>query len=160
MNCHSQVKKRRSFMPPAHTDEMLNYHFASLGICFVGDVLFPLGCGRIKEGTAADMWSGLQKLMKLPEGTLLYSCHDYALRNAQFALSVEPGNIAIKTHYQQLKNLSESGEPTVPSLLATELGANPFLRSHDPPLRAALNLGPDVDDVEVFAKLRAMKDRF
>lgn len=145
---------------PGHTNDMLNYHFADLGICFVGDVLFPLGCGRLKEGAPADMLLGLQKLMQMPVATLIYSCHEYAEGNARFALSVEPDNLAIKAYYENIKDKAKNGTPTVPSVLGDELKANPFLRPHDPELRAALNVGPDLADVEVFAKLRAMKDRF
>ena len=145
---------------PGHTNDMLNYHFAGLGICFVGDVIFPLGCGRIKEGTPADMWTSLQKLMRMPEETLLYSCHEYAMNNAGFALSVEPDNVAINAFYEHVKEQVDGGMPTVPTLLRDELKANPFLRPHDPELRAALNVGPEMADVDVFAKLRAMKDQF
>lgn len=145
---------------PGHTNDMLNYHFADLGICFVGDVLFPLGCGRVKEGTPADMWSSLQKLMQMPKKTLIYSCHEYAEGNARFALSVEPNNKAINAYYENIKEQAEKETPTVPSLLEAELKANPFLRSHDPELRNALDVGPEVADAEVFAKLRAMKDQF
>lgn len=145
---------------PGHTNDMLNFYFADLGVCFVGDVLFPLGCGRIKEGTPAEMWSSLQKLMQMPETTLMYSCHEYAEGNARFALSVEPDNQAIHAYFENIKEQVRKDTPTVPSLLGAELKANPFLRPHDPDLRAALNAGPDVPDVEVFARLRAMKDQF
>ncbi|MEM9412918.1 MAG: hydroxyacylglutathione hydrolase C-terminal domain-containing protein, partial [Planctomycetota bacterium] len=145
---------------PGHTNDMLNFYFAELGICFVGDVLFPLGCGRLKEGTAADMWSSLQKIMRLPPQTKMYSCHEYADSNARFALSVEPNNLAIKSFYENVKTLNQNGEPSVPSLLKDELNANPFLRPHDPELRRALHMSSEQSDVEVFAKLRSMKDQF
>lgn len=145
---------------PGHTNDMLNYHFADLGICFVGDVIFPLGCGRLREGTPADFLSGLQKLMRMPEETLIYSCHEYAASNARFALSIEPDNLELQSYSEILKDQAKRGTPTVPTRLGDELKANPFLRPHDPTLRAALNIGPEMADVDVFAKLRAMKDQF
>lgn len=145
---------------PGHTQDMLNYYFADWGICFVGDVIFPLGCGRLLEGSAEDMWSSLQKLLRLPNPTQLFSCHEYAESNARFALSIEPNHPAINACREAFSRRIASGNPTVPSILQTEREANPFLRPHDPQLKAALHLGPEVPDVEVFAKLRAMKDQF
>ena len=145
---------------PGHTNDMLNYHFADLGICFVGDVLFPLGCGRIKEGTPEDMWSSLQRLARLPDTTLIYSCHEYADSNAQFALSVEPSNKDLLKSIDNIEKSIKNGRPTIPSILFEELLTNPFLRPHIPEIRATINAAQELSDVEVFAQLRAMKDRF
>lgn len=145
---------------PGHTSGHIVYHFADAGIAFVGDTLFSLGCGRLFEGTAAQMWASLSKLRdRLPDETLIYCAHEYTQGNARFALTVEPDNPALQARAQQIDELRSRGEPTVPSTMGNEKAANPFLRPDSPALQATLGLtGRDV--VDVFAETRRRKDRF
>ncbi|PTX56031.1 hydroxyacylglutathione hydrolase [Litoreibacter ponti] len=144
---------------PGHTMDMLNFHIASEGIVFVGDTLFVMGCGRLTEGSPADMWPSLQKLMALPPETQIYCSHEYTLTNARFAITVDPDNIALKTRLLDVEQLAEQGDPAVPSTLKAELETNPFLRAADPGIRAQLGM-TEASDLDVFAELRRRKDAF
>ncbi|MEP3346192.1 MAG: hydroxyacylglutathione hydrolase [Litoreibacter sp.] len=144
---------------PGHTMDMLNFHIASEGIVFTGDTLFVMGCGRLFEGTPADMWSSLQKLMALPENTAVYCSHEYTLANTQFAVSVDPDNIALRNRAIEVEQLRELGDPTVPTSIGAELATNPFFRCNDPAIRVGLGL-TDASGGAVFAELRRLKDNF
>ncbi|MBO6638587.1 MAG: hydroxyacylglutathione hydrolase [Roseitalea sp.] len=144
---------------PGHTLGQINFHCPQANALFAGDTLFSLGCGRLFEGSAADMFASLEKLKALPPQTHLYCGHEYTKANADFALSVDPGNDALKLRADQVLVLRAEGMPTLPVTLEREFAANPFLRTSDPAIRAGLGM-EDADDVAVFAELRARKDRF
>ncbi len=144
---------------PGHTTDMINFYIADESVVFTGDTLFTLGCGRLFEGSAALMWEGMQKLMKLPFDTTVYGSHEYTLANARFAVSVDPDNqelLAKKVAYEALR---AEGKPTVPTVLETEFATNPFLRPHDPSIRKHLGM-ESASDSEVFAEIRKRKDNF
>jgi hydroxyacylglutathione hydrolase len=144
---------------PGHTTDMLNYYLPTEGIVFTGDTLFALGCGRLFEGNAEMMWQSLGKLMALPRETVVYCSHEYTLANAEFAVTVDPDNQALRQRMATIQSLRAEGKPTVPSTLAEELATNPFLRANDPAIRQHLKMA-DADDAEVFAEIRARKDNF
>jgi hydroxyacylglutathione hydrolase len=118
-----------------------------------------LGCGRLFEGKPAQMWDSLGRLAALPPETLVCSGHEYAAANARFALTVDPGNPALQERAESITRAREAGRPTVPTTLALELATNPFLRAADPAIRSLLGM-ESARDVEVFAEIRARKDRF
>ncbi len=130
---------------PGHTRGQINYFIADGEILLSGDTLFSLGCGRLIEGTAAEMFASLGKLAALPGGTKVCCGHEYTESNARFALSVDADNPALQARTEQARQQRAAGQPTVPSTMASELDANPFLRA---------------PDVATFADLRAKKDRF
>ena len=144
---------------PGHTVGHVAYHFAESHLVFTGDSLMSCGCGRLFEGTPAQMWSSLTRLMQLPPETLVCSGHEYTAANIRFALGVDPANAALEARAQQVKDARERGEATVPVKLSEELATNPFLRAGQAALKARLGLG-GAPDVEVFAHLRALKDQF
>ncbi|GGG32077.1 hydroxyacylglutathione hydrolase [Chelatococcus composti] len=144
---------------PGHTLGHVAYWFAGERALFAGDTLFALGCGRLFEGTPADMWGALGKLSALPDDTRLYCGHEYTLSNARFALAADPGNVALARRAAAIEAARARGELTIPSLLGEEKATNPFLRAGEPALAAAVNLSGR-PAVEVFAALRAWKDRF
>ena len=147
------------FDTPGHTRGHIVYHFAAARAAFVGDTLFALGCGRLFEGTPAQMWSSLQKILSWPDDTRLYCAHEYTQANARFALTVEPQNGALRARAEAVAKLRAAGRSTVPSTLAEERATNPFLRPQSRELRATIAL-PGAADVDVFAKTRALKDAF
>jgi hydroxyacylglutathione hydrolase len=144
---------------PGHTTGHIAYHFPASRTVFTADSLMSCGCGRLFEGTPAQMWDSLTRLAALPDETLVYSGHEYTLSNIRFALSVDPDNSALQARALRSADLRAKGIPTVPVTLAEEKATNPFLRAASPALRAASGL-PDAAPGEVFAALRAMKDRF
>lgn len=144
---------------PGHTLGHIVYHFEAERIAFVGDTLFAMGCGRLFEGTAGQMWHSLQKLLAWPDDTTLYCAHEYTQANARFALSVEPENTALIERAARVDAMRARGEPTVPMRLVDERATNPFLRPDSPDLQATLGLGGD-DLVAVFAETRRRKDVF
>lgn len=149
----------RVFDTPGHTRGHVVYYLPDDGIAFVGDTLFAMGCGRLFEGTPAQMWTSLQKLLALPPETRLYCAHEYTQANGRFALTVEPGNEALVERMREVSELRARNRPTVPTTLALETATNPFLRPASPGLRATLGM-PNAPDVDVFARTRALKDAF
>ena len=145
------------FDTPGHTAGHVTYWFPAANLCFAGDTLFTLGCGRLFEGDAKTMWASLSKIKALPPETIIYSGHEYTQANAEFALTVEPGNAALQARAQEVRDLREKGEPTVPTTLARELDTNPFLRPGSPEIQA--NLGMEGrEDWEIFGEVRKRKD--
>jgi len=142
-----------------HTLGHIAYWFEEADVAFVGDALFALGCGRLFEGTPQQMQASLSRLKALPPETVIYCAHEYTQANAKFALSVDPDNSALQSYAQKVEEKRSKGEPTVPTVLAAELEANPFLRWDDPALRANLGL-KTAEDWEVFAEVRRRKDSF
>ena len=142
-----------------HTLGHIAYWFKEAGAAFVGDALFALGCGRLFEGTPQQMHASLSRLKALPEDTVIYCAHEYTAANARFALSVDPENSALQAYSEKVAAARAKNEPTVPTTIAAELEANPFLRWDDPALRAHLGL-ERAEDWEVFAEVRRRKDNF
>jgi hydroxyacylglutathione hydrolase len=139
---------------PGHTIGHVAFHFPQSGVAFTADSLMALGCGRLFEGTAATMWDSLSRLNALPAETLICSGHDYCAGNGAFALSVDPGNQALR---DRLKAVQEASQPCAPASLTLERDTNPFLRVAA--LRASLGM-ENASDADVFARLRSMKDAF
>jgi hydroxyacylglutathione hydrolase len=144
---------------PGHTIGNIAFHFPTDEVLFTADSLMALGCGRLFEGTALQMWDSLSKLAVLPPETRVCSGHEYTESNARFALTIEPQNSALISRVQRVRAARANGQPTVPSSLADELATNPFLRAGRPEVKASLGL-PDASDAEVFAEIRRRKDRF
>jgi hydroxyacylglutathione hydrolase len=142
-----------------HTIGHIAYWFEGNGALFCGDTLFSLGCGRLFEGTPARMWASLKRLRDLPGETRVYCGHEYTESNARFALAIDPGNPALRRRAEEVRANRAEGLPTVPSLLAEERAANPFLRADDAGLQAAAGLAGS-DPVEAFAEIRRRKDTF
>lgn len=143
---------------PGHTRSHIAYH--GHGWLFCGDTLFSLGCGRLFEGTPAQMLGSLDRLSALPAETRVCCAHEYTRANAAFARSVEPDNPDLATRSAEIERLRDGGRPTVPSMLGEERACNPFLRVDAPAVAAwAARQGAD-SRVERFAALRASKDAF
>lgn len=142
-----------------HTVGHIAFHVPEAHTAFTADSLMALGCGRLFEGTPEQMWNSLQKLMALPEETVICSGHEYTASNAKFARSIDPENPDLISRANDIALARAKGQPTVPSKLSTELRTNPFLRPADPGIRAQLGM-QTASDVEVFAEIRARKDRF
>jgi len=144
---------------PGHTAGHVSYHLPDAGIAFTGDTLFSLGCGRLLEAGPEVMFRSLAKLAALPGGTKIYCGHEYTAANARFALSVDGGNPALQARAKEVEALLAEGRPTLPTTIAGELAANPFLRAGDAAIRKALGM-EDATDEAVFAELRRRKDSF
>jgi hydroxyacylglutathione hydrolase len=140
-----------------HTRGHIAYWFAGAGALFSGDTLFSLGCGRLFEGTPAEMWASLSRLRQLPGETRVYCGHEYTETNADFALTLDPDNPALRKRAAEVEELRANGRPTVPSLLADEVAANPFLRADQASLQRAVGIAGG-DPVAVFAEIRRRKD--
>jgi len=151
--------KAKVFEVPGHTTGHIAYYFESEGVAFVGDTLFALGCGRLFEGTPEMMWDSLQKLMALPDETTVYCAHEYTQANAQFALSVEPGNDRLLARSREIDELRAQGLPTVPTTIGLERITNPFVRPMSENLQSTIGVSGD-DLVAVFAETRKRKDNF
>ena len=147
------------FFVPGHTKAHIAYYFLPTategGELFCGDTLFAGGCGRLFEGTPAQMVDSLTKLRSLPDDTRVWCAHEYTLNNLRFALTVDPDNSQLRSRYQQAEILRRQNEATVPTSIAVEKQTNPFLRWDQPALRS-----PDEDEVKTFARLRRLKDQF
>ena len=130
---------------PGHTVGHIAYYAGQGGILISADTLFSLGCGRLFEGTAADMFASLQKLAALPGDTLVCCGHEYTQSNARFALHVDPNNAALKARAAEIDRQRAAGEPTVPTRLSAELAENPFLRARS---------------AEALGDIRTQKDNF
>lgn len=130
---------------PAHTAGHIAYHFAEDGAVFVGDTLFAMGCGRLFEGTAAQMFANMQRLGALPGETRVYCAHEYTRSNGRYALVAEPDNAAIRDRMVEVDRARAAGEATVPTTIVLEAATNPFLRAAS---------------VEMLAARRAAKDAF
>ncbi|EPS1342532.1 hydroxyacylglutathione hydrolase [Acinetobacter baumannii] len=130
---------------PGHTLGHIVYFIEELNALFCGDTLFAMGCGRLFEGTAEQMYHSLNRLAALPTATKVYCTHEYTLSNAEFALSVEPENHALQERAEQVRMLRQEGKITLPSSIELELATNPFLRA---------------ESVDEFTHLRSLKDNF
>jgi hydroxyacylglutathione hydrolase len=151
--------KAKVIETPGHTLGHIAYHFEDEEIAFCGDTVFSLGCGRAFEAPYAVLWSSLLKLASLPRETQLYCGHEYTEANARFALTVESENPILQARVEEVARLRADGKPTLPTTVAAELAANPFLRAEEPTVQAAVGM-LGADPAAVFAELRARKDRF
>jgi hydroxyacylglutathione hydrolase len=150
---------------PGHTAGHIAYYCESdqgAPLLFCGDTLFSGGCGRLFEGTPAQMLASLDRLAALPEATRVCCTHEYTLNNLKFALAVDPHNEALQRYMESAQALRDNGQPTLPSSLALERQINPFLRSRLPALiRAAQSFNSKAhDEVSHFAALRQWKNQF
>ena len=149
----------RVFDVPGHTRGHIAYWFAESNALFCGDTLFAMGCGRLFEGTPAQMWHSLSKFRALPDETKVYCAHEYTLSNARFALTVDSGNAALKERAALVARMREANQPTVPSTLGEERATNPFLRADRPELAAAVSM-TGAAPADVFSAIRTRKDSF
>ncbi|MFN4316712.1 hydroxyacylglutathione hydrolase [Acinetobacter parvus] len=130
---------------PGHTLGHIVYFIEEIDTLFCGDTLFAMGCGRLFEGTAEQMYHSLNRLAALPIQTKVYCTHEYTLANAEFALTIEPHNVALQERIKEVKALRDAEQITLPSTIELELETNPFLRT---------------ESAEDFARIRALKDQF
>lgn len=130
---------------PGHTLGHICLYFLASGLAFVGDTLFSMGCGRLFEGTPAQMWSSFEKLLTLPDDTKIYCGHEYTLGNIKFAQHIEPDNQDIEIRAEEVKALRRKKKPTLPSTIRLEKKTNVFLRA---------------GSAERFAEIRSTKDQF
>ena len=144
---------------PGHTLGHIAYYFAGENALFSGDVLFAMGCGRLFEGSPAQMHQSLGKVKELPPETLVYCAHEYTLDNGKFALSVDPVNSDLLSRMDDVENLRSENKPTIPTRLKLELKTNPFLRCDDREIRKTLDLMTS-PEAQVFAEIRKRKDSF
>lgn len=129
----------------AHTNGHIAYYFEDEGMIFVGDTMFAMGCGRLFEGTAEQMYANMKRIADLPEDVRIYCGHEYTLSNARFAAHADPQNAAVGARLERTAAMRERGEITLPTTVAEERATNPFVRA---------------SDVQEFARLRAEKDSF
>lgn len=149
----------RVYDVPGHTKGHIAYWFEESDALFCGDTLFAMGCGRLFEGTPAQMWTSLSKFLALPDQTKVFCAHEYTQANGRFALSVEPDNANLVARMQTVDEMRSRGEPTVPSTIGIEKATNPFMRPDSADLQRTINLiGADL--VDVFAETRRLKDNF
>ncbi|WP_110641433.1 hydroxyacylglutathione hydrolase [Salinicola sp. CPA57] len=147
---------------PGHTlDHIAFYAPGTPGLLFAGDTLFSGGCGRLFEGTPAQMRESLTKLDALPDDTLVFAAHEYTLANLAFAAAAEPDNAARDAYRAECQTARDLDRPTLPTTLGRERHINPFLRIDEPSLLTTLRQqGPADNSLEAFTTLRAWKDRF
>ncbi len=144
---------------PGHTAGHVCYYLPEEKLLFSADTLFALGCGRLFEGSPADMWRSLSKLAALPDDTRVYFGHEYTLSNARFARTIDPDNAALARRVAGIEALRAGGGFTAPTTIGEEKATNPFLRAGNPAIRRHLGM-EKASDTEVFAEIRARKDGF
>lgn len=144
---------------PGHTRAHIVYHFSGDNVLFCGDTLFAMGCGRLFEGTAEQLWQSLQKLKALPKATLVYCTHEYTQTNGRFALTIEPENRQLQQRMIEVNRLRSNNRPTVPTTIAEELSTNPFFREDSVELQKTLAMS-NSKPVDIFTKVRRLKDSF
>jgi len=144
---------------PGHTAGHITYWFAADKLAFAGDTLFSIGCGRVIEGTPQMMWESLKKLRALPDDTRVYCGHEYTLANIKFAQTIEPENATLKARAAEAAKQIADGRWTIPTTIAQEKAANPFLRADVPEVAAAVGLAGQ-SAAAVFTEIRARKNKF
>lgn len=142
---------------PGHTLGHIVYWFEGLKLLFSGDTMFAMGCGRLFEGSPAQMWDSLGKLAALPDDTVVYCGHEYTLSNARFAAGIETGNEALKDRIAEVERLRAEGRPTIPTTIGLEKATSPFVRAGEASVAAAVGM-PGAPAGEVFAEVRRRKD--
>ncbi len=130
---------------PGHTAGHIAFYLEDAGAIFTGDTLFAMGCGRLFEGTPADMFANMQRYAALPDATMVYCGHEYTQSNGRFAMTIEPGNAALASRMETVDAARAAGEATIPTTIGLERATNPFLRAVD---------------AEELGKLRKLKDNF
>jgi hydroxyacylglutathione hydrolase len=144
---------------PGHTAGHISYWFHADKLAFVGDTLFSIGCGRVIEGTPAQMWTSLKKLRDLPDDTQIYCGHEYTLSNIKFARTIEPDNEALAAREKEAKAQIDAGKATIPVTIGAEKQENPFLRADRADVAANVGMAGK-PAAEVFAEVRARKNKF
>ncbi|HLY54996.1 MAG TPA: hydroxyacylglutathione hydrolase [Stellaceae bacterium] len=144
---------------PGHTLGQISYYSAGAKVVFTGDTLFALGCGRVFEGTPAQLWHSLLRLRALPDHTKIYCGHEYTEANCRFALTIEPENEALVRRADEIRRLRAAGLPTIPSTIGLERATNPFFRADEPSVQKTLGMA-GADPEAVFAEIRHRKDIF
>ncbi len=130
---------------PAHTAGHIALYFADTGIIFTGDTMFAMGCGRLFEGDAEQMFANMQRFAALPDDVRVYCGHEYTLANARFAVHVDPDNAAVAERLERTQAMRERGNVTLPTTIGEERATNPFMRAKD---------------AAELARLRTLKDSF
>ena len=151
--------KAKVIHAPGHTLGHVVYYLENEKILFAGDTIFSLGCGRVFEGSMEDMYLSLKKIKNLDPKTLIYCGHEYTENNLKFAKEVEKQNNDFNFFSNKIFNLKEFDLPTIPTVLEDELKCNPFLRTNNPDIALYFGVSND-SDLEIFSKLRDLKDRF
>ncbi|MFO1032686.1 MAG: hydroxyacylglutathione hydrolase [Hyphomicrobiales bacterium] len=144
---------------PGHTAGHVAYHFPDDYLLFTADTVFAMGCGRIFEGTAEQMFTSVNQFRGLDSMTSIYCGHEYTETNARFAVTIEPGNRALQQRAMEVRRLREQGKMTCPTTIGDELKTNPYFRCASPEIRKVLGL-EQASDMEVFAEIRRRKDNF
>lgn len=144
---------------PGHTSGHIAFYFEKEKVVFTGDTLFSLGCGRVFEGTYQQMFDSLNKIKNLPEDTKIYCGHEYTKNNLKFCVEFNPNNNYLKDKEKVIKAKIKDKKPTIPSTIRDEIQTNIFLRYDDPDVKGTLNL-KNASDLEIFTKLRDLKDNF
>lgn len=144
---------------PGHTLHHIVYYFPEEQRLFCGDTLFVMGCGRLFEGSAEQMWQSLQKLKALPPATQIYCTHEYTQNNGKFALTVEPDNTLLQQKMRTVNQLRANHQPTVPSTIGEELETNPFFREDSTRLQQTIGM-VNKPPMQIFAEIRRLKDSF
>ncbi|MDA9019667.1 hydroxyacylglutathione hydrolase [Flavimaricola sp.] len=144
---------------PGHTIGHVAYWLPGAQALFSGDSLMAMGCGRLFEGTPAQMWDSMLKLRALPSETMVYSGHEYTSSNASFALTIEPENQNLISRIKEITALRSRGAATVPSQLGLEMATNPFLRADTEELARAIDMEGETAE-RIFAEVRGRKDRY
>jgi hydroxyacylglutathione hydrolase len=150
------------FFIPGHTRAHIAYYFPPIdrdgtGDLFCGDTIFAGGCGRLFEGTPAQMVGSMTKLRSLPDRTNIWCAHEYTLGNLKFAVTVDPDNTSLRQRLELVTQMRSQAEPTVPTTMAVEKATNPFLRWDEPALMSA---AATTDPIQSFARIRGKKDNF
>ncbi len=144
---------------PGHTRGHIAFYLKEEKVVFTGDTLFSLGCGRIFEGTNEQMFNSLNRIKSLPENTKIYCGHEYTKKNLEFCLQFNPSNKYLTAKKESVAEKIKNGKPTLPSTLGDEIKTNIFLRYDDLEVKKGLNL-KEASDLEIFIKLRELKDNF
>jgi hydroxyacylglutathione hydrolase len=144
---------------PGHTSGHVAFYLKKEKIVFTGDTLFSLGCGRIFEGTNKQMFNSLNRIKNLPENTKIYCGHEYTQKNLEFCIKFNPNNKYLLIKKDGVTEKINKGKPTIPSTVADEIKTNIFLRYDDLDVKKQLNL-EEASDLEIFSKLRDLKDNF
>ena len=144
---------------PGHTAGHVFYHFQRNKLVFVGDIVFPMGCGRIFEGSAKEMYESVIKIKNLSNDTKIYSGHEYTNSNSKFCLEFDKSNKELSKRSQNILSLREENKPTVPTTVQLEKETNIFFRCDNQDVKNYINM-KNAKSEEVFAKLRELKDNF
>jgi|TARA_B100002051_G_scaffold270861_1_gene304508 hydroxyacylglutathione hydrolase len=144
---------------PGHTLDHISFFSEDSKVVFTGDTLFSLGCGRVFEGTHEQMLTSIEKIKNLPKDTIIYCGHEYTENNGRFCISIDKENIFLKEKLKEVKNKTKKNQPTIPVVLKDEMVTNIFLRCDDKKIKNILKMN-DRSKLEVFTKLRDLKDKF